>query len=93
MTNRLYARTQITVRGNIFDDDVLTDPTEIRFFWKIFDGQENEETPVKVSTGIYDATFTPERGGNVRYRWQSTTPTTAREEWIPVTESQFTDYQ
>jgi hypothetical protein len=91
---RLYPGTQITRQGKIRDaDGTLTDPTTIKFFWKVDRGEETEVTPTKITTGVYNALFKPEIGGTVYTRWEATSPDLTIEDFFPLSRSQFNDYR
>jgi hypothetical protein len=89
---RIFPGTQITRTGTFKDSNGdVTDPTSVKYFYKIENGDENEVTPSKVSTGIYNAVYTPEIGGKLWERWEGE-GVGDLEDWFPVTESQFNDY-
>jgi len=91
MTNRIYANTEVTLRGTVLDaSDVLTNPASISFEYRI-DGYTGwlSASPVNISTGVYDATFTPEFDGFLFYRWTVDTPTVTEEGTVWIEPTRF----
>lgn len=89
----------IPVRTAVRDSDGnLIDAPGITMIWKNgLHGIETTETPNRVSTGLYEASFVPASGGNHYVRWDtSTTEGTADvadEQIYPVRASAFDDYR
>ena len=76
----------------------LTNAAAITMVWKRgLHGDETTETPSNISTGLYEASFVPEAGGNHYVRWDTTTvegvTDVADEVIIPVRDSAFEDYR
>lgn len=76
----------------------LTNAAAITMVWKNgLQGTETTETPTNVSTGLYEASFVPEAGGNHYVRWDTTTTEgtddVSDEQIIPVRASAFDDYR
>lgn len=66
MTKR-YVDSEITMTGTFINaDGDATDPTAVTFSYRIGrDGTDTAVTPANTATGVYTATFTPEKSGNV----------------------------
>lgn len=71
---RIYIDTEITETGTFTNAaGVLTDPTTITFtYWHSCDRKWLNVTPVKATTGVYNATFTPEYPGLLYFQWKGT---------------------
>lgn len=84
-----YAGEEIFVRVELDDsdgDDI--DPASITFEYKRGrGGSKHSVTPTELATGLYEASFTPDRGGYYFYRWKSTTPALVKEGVIEVKHS------
>lgn len=91
---RIYPNTAVTRTGTFRNSSgVLTDPATIKFTYRIDRDQEIDITPVKDTTGVYKVTFSPNKGGTVRTRWQATSPDITLEDYFPVSESSFAEFQ
>lgn len=62
-----YVGDEITLTGTFKNSSgVPTDPTTVSFSYRIDrDGTDNSVTPVNASTGVYTATFTPDKPGQL----------------------------
>lgn len=89
----------VTVRATVRDSaGDLVAAAAITMVWKNGPyGTETTETPSNVSTGLYEASFVPEAGGNHYVRWDTTTTEgtndVSDEQIIPVRASAFDDYR
>lgn len=87
---KYWPNTQLTLRTTVTNNGALADPATIEFRWKLFrDGQWNSVTPVEVSTGIFEASFTPTFGGPLYWQWKTTGPAVSEEGHFLVEGSQF----
>lgn len=89
---RYYAGTTITLTNAVRVAEVLTDASAITFMWKIgLYGTEHTETPTRVSTGTYEVDLTPDKGGDLYWRWDTEGALdTAQEGVINIAPTQFT---
>lgn len=71
---RIYPNTEVTETGTFRNTaGTLVDPTSVLFEYRNWwECQWTSVTPVKQSTGVYDATFTPLYPGMLYFRWQGT---------------------
>jgi hypothetical protein len=94
-----YPGSTIPVRTEVRDSSGdLVAAAAITMVWKNgLHGTETTETPTSISTGIYEASFVPETGGNHYVRWDTSTTEgvddVSDEQIIPVRDSAFNDYR
>jgi hypothetical protein len=91
--------TELVLDFSVYNSaDVLTDAASVVFWWKIGRlGGKNIITPTHVGTGLYQASFTPDQGGTIYYRFEATTPNFVVQDTIYVEEDvwdqSLNDYQ
>ena len=89
---RKYVGSECVVTATVKNSSgTATDPATITFKWvyQCPGASEQSVTMVNTATGIYTATFTPERPGTVSWRIDATTPTAALEGNISIADSRF----
>jgi 6-phosphogluconolactonase (cycloisomerase 2 family) len=88
---RYYAGTTITLSQAVRVSEVLTDASDITFMWKVGKyGTEATVTPTHDGTGLYSVSITPDRGGDLYYRWDTEGDLdTAAEGVINIAPTQF----
>ncbi len=68
---RLYADTETTETATFKDNGVLADPTAVTFEYRHqCENAWRSVTPTNPSSGVYNATFTPEYAGILYFRWK-----------------------
>lgn len=93
---RYYAGSTITLQQVVTVHDVLTDEPAIGFTWKMgLYGTENSVVPTHASTGVYTVAIVPPYGGDLYFRWDTTTNgvlDTAQEGALAIADSKFSAF-
>ena len=70
--SRIYPGTTVTLTNVVKVSGAATDAAAITFKWRQGRrGAEKTITPTNTATGTYSVSFTPLKGGNVYYRWDT----------------------
>ena len=90
--SRIYPGTTVTLTNMVKVSGALTDAAAITFTWRQGRrGAEKSITPTNTATGTYEVSFTPLKGGNVYYRWDTEgTLNTAKEGTLAIADTAFT---
>lgn len=88
---RRYVGSEVNLTINVKNlSATLTDAATIKFNWKSgLLGPSNSVTPANTSTGVYTASFTPQKEGTVYFRIVTTSPDAAYEGALAIADSRF----
>jgi hypothetical protein len=75
------ARLRVTV---IDASGVVVDPATIEMYWQVGTAPEQPLTPVRIATGVYEATVTAPAAGRITWRVVTSNPNIedSRTEWV-----------